>query len=210
MLNLIDADDAGLDRARLLLARRAGEADLWTDFAGAELLAPAAGAATNARRHVVCAAHPPVRRGARAIQPLHSKGRDAFNAVMQEPLDDLPAVYRELPIYYITNRFTVVGPGVTVNWPRYSKVMDYELEIGVVTRRTRSNIPDKGGSRAHLRLHDLQRLFGARPPGDRNAGTPRPGQRQELRRLQRDGSLDRHARRTRRSPDAASRSAGQR
>ena len=30
---------------------------------------------------------------------------------MQEPLEDLPAVYRQLPIYYITNRFTVVGPG---------------------------------------------------------------------------------------------------
>ena len=26
-------------------------------------------------------------------------------------------------------------------WPRYSQVMDYELEIGIVTRRTRANIP---------------------------------------------------------------------
>src|SRR5271163_627470 len=40
MLDLIDADDAGLDRARSLLERRGGEADLWTDFAKAELLAP--------------------------------------------------------------------------------------------------------------------------------------------------------------------------
>ena len=38
-------------------------------------------------------------------------GAEAFKTVMTEPLEDLPAVYRELPIYYITNRFTVVGTG---------------------------------------------------------------------------------------------------
>ena len=70
-------------------------------------------------------------RGARAFQALRANGVEAFGAVMQEPLEDLPAVYRELPIYYITNRFTVVGPGATVVWPRYSRVMDYELEIGI-------------------------------------------------------------------------------
>ena len=35
----------------------------------------------------------------------------------------------------------VRGPDATVKWPRYSKVMDYELEFGIVTRRTRANIP---------------------------------------------------------------------
>ncbi len=68
-------------------------------------------------------------RGGKAVQALRANGRDAFKAVMQEPLDDLPAVYRELPIYYITNRFTVVGPGAVVKWPRYSEVIDYELEV---------------------------------------------------------------------------------
>src|SRR5271154_3485262 len=32
-------------------------------------------------------------------------------------------------------------PAATVLWPRYSEVMDYELEVGIVTRRTRANIP---------------------------------------------------------------------
>jgi 2-keto-4-pentenoate hydratase/2-oxohepta-3-ene-1,7-dioic acid hydratase in catechol pathway len=81
--------------------------------------------------------------------------------VMWEPLENLPAVYRELPIYYITNRFTVVGPGVTVNWPRYSNVMDYELEIGVVTRRTRSNIPEKEAG-AHIFGYTIFNDFSAR------------------------------------------------
>ncbi len=82
-------------------------------------------------------------RGSRALQAMRSGGRDAFTAVMAEPLEELAAVYRDVPIYYITNRFTVVGPGVEVNWPRYSQVMDYELEIGIVTRRTRANIPTR-------------------------------------------------------------------
>ena len=161
MLDLIDADDAGLDRARTLLARRAGDADLWTDFANSELLAPLP-EPRQMRDAMSFALH--IRqsgRGARAIQALHSKGRDAFKAVMQEPLEDLPAVYRELPIYYITNRFTVVGPGVTLKWPRYSNVMDYELEIGVVTRRTRSNIPEKEAG-AHIFGYTIFNDFSAR------------------------------------------------
>jgi 2-keto-4-pentenoate hydratase/2-oxohepta-3-ene-1,7-dioic acid hydratase in catechol pathway len=161
MLDLIDADDAGLERARSLLERRGGEADLWTDFANAELLAPVPEPrqmrdAMSFALHIRQSA-----RGARAISALHSGGRDAFSAVMKEPLEDLPAVYRKLPIYYITNRFTVVGPGAEVKWPRYSQVMDYELEIGVLTRRARSNIPAKEAG-AHIFGYTIFNDFSAR------------------------------------------------
>jgi 2-keto-4-pentenoate hydratase/2-oxohepta-3-ene-1,7-dioic acid hydratase in catechol pathway len=80
---------------------------------------------------------------------MRSGGPDAFKVAMAQPLEELAPVYREVPIYYITNRFTVVGPGATVAWPRYSKVMDYELEVGVVTRRARANIPAKEAG-AHI------------------------------------------------------------
>jgi 2-keto-4-pentenoate hydratase/2-oxohepta-3-ene-1,7-dioic acid hydratase in catechol pathway len=60
---------------------------------------------------------------------------------MAQPTEPLAEVYRQLPIYYITNRLVVAGPEATVRWPRYSQVMDYELEIAIVTRRTRANIP---------------------------------------------------------------------
>jgi len=161
MLDLIDADDAGLERARLLLMRRGGEADLWTDLATAELLAPVPEPrqmrdAMSFALHIRQSA-----RGGRAISALSSGGRDAFDAVMKEPLEDLPAVYRKLPIYYITNRFTVVGPGAEVKWPRYSQVMDYELEIGVFTRRTRSNIPGKEAG-AHIFGYTIFNDFSAR------------------------------------------------
>jgi 2-keto-4-pentenoate hydratase/2-oxohepta-3-ene-1,7-dioic acid hydratase in catechol pathway len=161
MLDLIDAGDAGLERARSLLERRGGEADLWADYAQAEWLAPVPEPrqmrdAMSFPLHIRQSA-----RGARAISALRSGGRDAFDAVMKEPLEDLPAVYRKMPIYYLTNRFTVVGPGAEVKWPRYSEVMDYELEIGVFTRRTRSNIPVREAG-AHIFGYTIFNDFSAR------------------------------------------------
>jgi 2-keto-4-pentenoate hydratase/2-oxohepta-3-ene-1,7-dioic acid hydratase in catechol pathway len=58
-----------------------------------------------------------------------------------EPLGELPEIYRKQPIYYITNRFSVRGTNTTVKWPRYSKVMDYELEFGIITKNKGANIP---------------------------------------------------------------------
>ena len=58
-----------------------------------------------------------------------------------EPLPELPAIYRQQPIYYITNRFSVKGTNTTVKWPRYSKVMDYELEFGIITKGKGANVP---------------------------------------------------------------------
>jgi 2-keto-4-pentenoate hydratase/2-oxohepta-3-ene-1,7-dioic acid hydratase in catechol pathway len=48
-----------------------------------------------------------------------------------------------------------------VQWPRYSKVMDYELEVGVVTRRTRSNIPAHEAG-AHIFGYTIFNDFSAR------------------------------------------------
>src|SRR5271166_3716558 len=161
MLDLIAADDVGLDRARFLLAKRGGEDDLWLPLTQAELLAPLP-EPRQMRDAMSFSLH--IRqsgRGARAVEARQSGGLEAFRAVMQEPLEELPAVYRDLPIYYITNRFTVVGPGATVKWPRYSKVMDYELEVGVVTRRTRSNIPAREAG-AHIFGYTIFNDFSAR------------------------------------------------
>jgi 2-keto-4-pentenoate hydratase/2-oxohepta-3-ene-1,7-dioic acid hydratase in catechol pathway len=141
MLDLIDADDAGLDLARALLEKRGGDADLWLQLADVALLAPlpeprqmrdGMSFATHIRQSA---------RGAQAVQAMKTGGVQAFKAAMAAPLGELPAIYRQIPIYYITNRQTVVGPGATVRWPRYSKVMDYELEVAAITRRTRANIP---------------------------------------------------------------------
>ncbi len=161
MLALVDSDDPGLDLARSLVGRRGGEGDLWSELDRVELLAPLPEPrqmrdAMSFALHIRQAA-----RGSRALQAMRPGGRDAFAAVMAEPLEELAAVYRDVPIFYITNRFTVVGPGATVRWPRYSKVMDYELEIGIVTRRTRANIPAKEAG-AHMFGYTIFNDFSAR------------------------------------------------
>jgi 2-keto-4-pentenoate hydratase/2-oxohepta-3-ene-1,7-dioic acid hydratase in catechol pathway len=161
MLSLIDADEAGLDAARALVESRGPETDLWIDLAAAKLLAPLP-EPRQMRDAMSFALH--IRqsgRGARAIQAQRANGPEAFKSVMQEPLEDLPAVYRELPIYYITNRFTVVGTGTTVHWPRYSEVMDYELEVAIITRRTRANIP-RSEAAAHIFGYTIFNDFSAR------------------------------------------------
>jgi 2-keto-4-pentenoate hydratase/2-oxohepta-3-ene-1,7-dioic acid hydratase in catechol pathway len=161
MLSLIDADEAGLAAARALVESRGAETDLWIDLAAAKLLAPLP-EPRQMRDAMSFALH--IRqsgRGARAIQARRADGPEAFKAVMKEPLEDLPAVYRELPIYYITNRFTVVGTGTTVHWPRYSEVMDYELEVAIVTRRTCANIP-RSEAAAHIFGYTIFNDFSAR------------------------------------------------
>ena len=161
MLSLIDADDAGLDVARALLEKRGGEADLWLRLPDVALLAPlpeprqmrdGMSFATHIRQSA---------RGGRAVQAMKTGGVEAFKAAMAAPLGELPAVYRQIPIYYITNRQTVVGPGATVRWPRYSKVMDYELEIAAITKRTRADIPAAEGDR-HIFGYTIFNDFSAR------------------------------------------------
>ena len=50
-------------------------------------------------------------RGARAIQARRDKWPRSLQGCHEaEPLEDLPAVYSKLPIYYITNRMVVRGP----------------------------------------------------------------------------------------------------
>jgi 2-keto-4-pentenoate hydratase/2-oxohepta-3-ene-1,7-dioic acid hydratase in catechol pathway len=161
MLNLIDSDDAGLDVARALLEKRGGEADLWLQLADVVLLAPlpeprqmrdGMSFATHIRQSA---------RGGQAIQAMKTGGDEAFKAAMARPLGELPGIYRQMPIYYITNRQTVVGPGATVRWPRYSKVMDYELEVAAITKRTRANIPPAEGAE-HIFGYTIFNDFSAR------------------------------------------------
>jgi 2-keto-4-pentenoate hydratase/2-oxohepta-3-ene-1,7-dioic acid hydratase in catechol pathway len=161
MLSLIDADDAGLDTARTLLDKHGGEADLWLQLTDVALLAPlpeprqmrdGMSFATHIRQSA---------RGGQAIQAMKKGGVEAFEAAMAAPLGELPAVYRQIPIYYITNRQTVVGPGATVRWPRYSSVMDYELEVAAITKRTRANIPPAEGDQ-HIFGYTIFNDFSAR------------------------------------------------
>lgn len=161
MLALIEADDAGLEQARSLLAQHGGDAKSWVAIADVELLAPLP-RPTQMRDAMSYATH--IRQSARGGQARLAAmkgGKAAFDAEMAKPLGDLPEIYRQMPIYYITNRMTVVGPNATVLWPRYSHVMDYELEVAIVTKRARANIPASEGG-AHIFGYTIFNDFSAR------------------------------------------------
>ena len=53
------------------------------------------------------------------------------------------------PIFYISNRFSVVGHDAEIEWPDYSQWMDYEGEFGIFIGKKGKNIP-KERAREHI------------------------------------------------------------
>jgi 2-keto-4-pentenoate hydratase/2-oxohepta-3-ene-1,7-dioic acid hydratase in catechol pathway len=138
MVDLCEAGRKGLDAASELFSARGKEEDLSHRIADVRLLAPLP-RPRQMRDGMSFPEH--IMQSPRGMRRLNAKGdAKALAAIEAEPAPELPAVYRQLPIYYITNRMIVVGPDATVTWPRYSKVMDYELEFGIVTMTSAANI----------------------------------------------------------------------
>ena len=140
MLAMIDAGDDALDRARALFEDHGKDPALSVAIASIELLAP-----LPEPRQMRDAMSFPIHilqgpRGRRRFAALEANDDAEVKRIDAEPLGELPEVYRKQPIFYITNRFSVRGPDTTVKWPRYSKLMDYELEYGIVTRNKGTNI----------------------------------------------------------------------
>ena len=141
MLSLIDAGASALDQARKLFDKSADDKNLSVDVAAVEILAPVPEPrqmrdGMSFPLHILQAPRGQLKLAARAKNDIAELAR-----IEAEPLGELPEVYRKQPIYYITNRFSVRGTNTTVKWPRYSKVMDYELEFGVITKNKGANIP---------------------------------------------------------------------
>jgi 2-keto-4-pentenoate hydratase/2-oxohepta-3-ene-1,7-dioic acid hydratase in catechol pathway len=141
MLSLIDAGSPALDQARKLFDKSGKDESLSENVAAAEILAPIPEPrqmrdGMSFPLHILQAPRGQLKLSARAKNDMAELAR-----IDAEPLGDLPEVYRKQPIYYITNRFSVRGTNTTVKWPRYSQVMDYELEFGIVTKNKGANIP---------------------------------------------------------------------
>jgi 2-keto-4-pentenoate hydratase/2-oxohepta-3-ene-1,7-dioic acid hydratase in catechol pathway len=141
MLALIDAGPAALDQIRSLFEARGADPTLSIDVAMAEILAPLPEPrqmrdGMSFPLHILQAPRGQRKLAARAQGDVAELAR-----IDAEPLGELPAVYRQQPIFYITNRFSVQGTNTTVKWPRYSQVMDYELEFGIITTNKGANIP---------------------------------------------------------------------
>lgn len=73
----------------------------------------------------------------------------------------IPPVWYKKPLYYITNRYSVVGSDVDVQWPHYSKIMDYELELAAVIGKPALNVP-VASAREHIFGFTIFNDFSAR------------------------------------------------
>jgi 2-keto-4-pentenoate hydratase/2-oxohepta-3-ene-1,7-dioic acid hydratase in catechol pathway len=140
MLALIDAGPAALDQARALFDKHGKDETLSVAVEGAEILAPIPEPrqmrdAMSFPLHIRQAPRGRARDAARAKNDMAELAR-----IEAAPLGEVPEIYRKQPIFYITNRFSVGGTNTTVKWPRYSKVMDYELEFGIVTKNKGANV----------------------------------------------------------------------
>jgi 2-keto-4-pentenoate hydratase/2-oxohepta-3-ene-1,7-dioic acid hydratase in catechol pathway len=161
MLALIDAGPAALDRARALFEDYARDDGLSVDVAAVEILAPVP-EPRQMRDGMSFPLH--IRQAPRGQLKLAARARNDMAELARieaEPLGELPDVYRKQPIYYFTNRFSVRGTNTTVKWPHYSKVMDYELEFGIITTNKGANIP-ASKARDHIFGYTIFNDFSAR------------------------------------------------
>lgn len=128
MLDLIDGGPAAFDRAREL--HRSGAAAVGLDAATLRAPLPEP---RQMRDFLSFEKHIRQARANRHLLGIAGTPTDPAKI-------EIPAVWYEQPIYYKCNRFSVVGTGTDVVWPRYSQVMDYELEFGCVIGKDAKNV----------------------------------------------------------------------
>jgi len=136
MLALIDGGAAALEEARALSAAPKATVPL----ASVTLLAPVP--EPRQMRDFLCFEQH--LRQARANRYLFTGGERGDPARIE-----IPKVWYEQPIYYKCNRFSVVGTGTDVLWPLDSKMLDYELEFGIILGKGGKNIA-RDKARAHI------------------------------------------------------------
>jgi 2-keto-4-pentenoate hydratase/2-oxohepta-3-ene-1,7-dioic acid hydratase in catechol pathway len=92
-----------------------------------------------------------------AIQRLLPGGGDP-TITAEAPL---PAIFHQQPVYYKANRFAVCGPETDVVWPKYSQLMDFELELAAVIGRPGRDISAQA-ARGHIFGFTIFNDFSAR------------------------------------------------
>ncbi|MBL8379075.1 MAG: fumarylacetoacetate hydrolase family protein [Burkholderiales bacterium] len=75
-------------------------------------------------------------RQSRANRHLFGLGTERLDPAKVE----IARVWYERPVYYKCNPCSVVGHDAVVHWPAYSRIIDYELEIGLIMGREGKNL----------------------------------------------------------------------
>lgn len=149
VLQLIEGGERAIDAVRRIVERTSPEEELSYPLDAVTLHAPVP-EPPQMRDFSVFPGH--IRNAPAGMQRIAARKQGNESAAKAvRPLEDVPQVYRDRPIYYITNRFSVSGPDADVVWPDYSGLMDFELELGVFL--------SKGGR--DIRASDARRhIFG--------------------------------------------------
>src|SRR5579859_383128 len=159
MLDLIEGGERAIDTVRRIVERASAEGELSYPLGTVTLLAPVP-EPPQMRDFSVFPGH--IRSAPAGMQRIAARKQgDECKAKALKPLDDIPQVYRERPIYYITNRFSVSGHDADVTWPDYSGLMDFELEFGIFLSRGGRNIP-ASEARKHIFGYTVYNDFSAR------------------------------------------------
>lgn len=128
MLQLIDAGPAALERARQMVAAPAVTHALSSIRLRAPVPEP-----RQMRDFLSFEKHIRQARANRHLFGIDGGTRDPAKV-------EISPVWYQQPIYYKCNRFSVIGPETDVQWPRYAKIMDYELEFGIILGRNGKNV----------------------------------------------------------------------
>lgn len=164
MLALMDAGDAGLDRAHVVVAGVGGSTP---------------DEAVLSRESVRLMAPLPVPRSLRDSLLFETHYKRAFEQIYRRIAADAadpdaayaeyeragkcgpPPHWYDQPTFRLCNHLAVVGPDTDIRWPSISTEMDYELELGCVIGRTGLDIsPDRAGD--HIFGYTILNDFSAR------------------------------------------------
>ncbi|MEY9538046.1 2-keto-4-pentenoate hydratase/2-oxohepta-3-ene-1,7-dioic acid hydratase in catechol pathway [Bradyrhizobium diazoefficiens] len=159
LLDLIEAGDRALDATRRVVEWTAADEDLSLKI-GSVVLLPPVPVPPQMRDFSVFPGH--IRNAPAGMQRIAARRHgDEAAAAAVKALEDVPQVYRDRPIYYITNRFSVSGPGADIVWPDYSDLMDFELEFGIFLSRGGRDIRAADAS-SHIFGYTIYNDFSAR------------------------------------------------
>ncbi len=145
MLDLIDADTAGLDQARAAAEKWPDEASF--ALSGVKLLSPL-----------------PVPRQIRdclVFEEHLTNSMAQWERMTGRPSLPIPQAWYTRPTYYKGNVYSVVGHEADITWPSYSEQMDYELELACITGRKGKDVPPERAL-AHVFGYTIFNDFSAR------------------------------------------------
>lgn len=157
MLALIEGGDPALDMAREVADAATHTGKYLHALDTVTLLAPIP-VPPQIRDFSVFPAH--IRQAPVGMQKLAAKLQGAPIPDVA-PANEPAEIYQRQPIYYFTNRFSVIGPEAEVQWPRYSNVIDFEFELAAIIGRGGKDITGKDAG-GHIFGYTILNDFSAR------------------------------------------------